>query len=87
MTKAIDADQRKQIGCRLKAVRAVLGMQQAEFSMKLGIAQSACSNLELGKVDLPLSIALKLSELSNVNPSWLLLGEGEMMSSKTIQVA
>ena len=83
MTKIIDANQRKQIGYRLKAVRAVLGMQQAEFSKALGIAQSACSNLELGKVDLPLSIALTLSERRNVNPAWLLLGDGEMMAKGT----
>lgn len=82
MTQKISQTTRLNIGRRLKAIRALFGMQQTDFSDLVGISQSTCSDLERGKIDIQIGIAIKLAEKRNVSETWLLSGQGPMMKQE-----
>jgi len=82
VTQKISQTTRLNIGRRLKAIRALFGMQQTDFSDLVGISQSTCSDLERGKIDIQIGIAIKLAEKRNVSETWLLSGQGPMMKQE-----
>jgi len=51
-------------------------MSQAVFGADLGLSDRAYKNYELGIRDLPLAVALAISEKYGVNIAWLLTGDG-----------
>lgn len=66
---------------RIKEVRKSLNLNQVEFGLKLGISVGVISNIELhrNKTDISKNpICNLICNIFNVNPNWLLTGEGEM---------
>ena len=67
---------------RINKLRSINSLNQKEFSEKLGISRSHLSEIESGK-SLPSEMLLRLLCLTfNVNPNWLLTGEGEMFKAE-----
>lgn len=69
---------RAEIGARLRAIREKLGLLQADFASKLGIARSTCYRCEKGECFLPMEAMQELAKSFNVSLNWLALGQGEM---------
>jgi len=69
-------------GERLKAVRMYLGLSQKELANLLGVSEITVRRYEIGKIEIPKTVALALKGLYNLNPTWLLTGEGEMFIKK-----
>lgn len=66
---------------RIKQVRKSLNLNQVEFGLKLGISVGVISNIELHRNKSDISknpICNLICSIFNVNPDWLLTGEGEM---------
>ena len=74
----------KEVGERIHILRRRLKLSQQELAEKLGFGKRATtiSDWERGKVYPRLSVLQKLIELFNVNPTWLLTGQGEMFLSE-----
>jgi len=66
------------IGNRIKQVRKFLKMSQSQFGKVLGTTQRAVSHWERNEAEPSLEQLQKLTQLFNINPTWLLTGQGEM---------
>lgn len=65
------------IGCRLKARRLEQGLNQKIVADVAGVTNAAVSKWEtIGGESMSAVVALKLSRHLNVNPFWLIFGEG-----------
>lgn len=65
---------------RVKAARKHAGLTQSELAERVGIAQTAISQLESGKT-LRSSYLLQIAEACGVSPMWLASGLGGMIPS------
>lgn len=63
---------------RLKTLRSELRLNQADFSKKLGMAQSTYATLEAGKTQLRDRHINLICSTFNVSSEWLRTGKGEM---------
>lgn len=72
------------INDRLKHLRLLLGLTQAEFGKKLGITPSAISYLESGRSKLTEHMLLMICANFNVHADWLRTGKGEIFKITTI---
>lgn len=70
------------VGRRLAEIRKDKDERQPEFARKLGVSESAYKNYERGERDLPLKTAKDICERYDVNPAWLLLGNGVKYGSE-----
>jgi len=75
----MDDHSKREIGKRIKAVRAITGLNQEAFSLLIDTAVPTCSNYELGKRELPLSVAVTINQKMHVSIPWLITGESPMM--------
>jgi len=66
------------IGTRLRSIRENMGMSLNDFSSNLGISTSTLFRYEKGDGFPDSELLAMLCENHNINPAWLLLGEGEM---------
>ena len=67
-----------EIGERIKKVRKELGLTQEDMAKKLGISRESIVKYERGDI-MPSQKFLKLLKYElEVNPNWILTGEGEM---------
>ena len=64
-------------GERIRYLRLILKLTQAEFAKALDIKQQRLSNYEKGDRRIPNDILERLSKTWNVNINWLLTGIGE----------
>ena len=79
MVEAQDnADNVVESGERLKKIRAHIKISQKDFAAQLGIAASYLSEIESGKTKPGYNFLIKLAEVFNVSPNWILLGTGGM---------
>ena len=69
---------------RLKTVRTHLGLKQSELAKLLNITTRTLQNYEKN-ADIPASVINKLITLFNINPNWLLTGQGEMFINENSQ--
>ena len=70
---------KEEIRKRLKDARVELELTQEEFGNEMGITRPTVSNLECGYMNSATPKYLKCFEaFHNINPKWLLTGEGEM---------
>lgn len=66
-----------QIAARIAQVRHHHGFSQGVMAAKLGLSDSAYKNYEKGRRDIPLSVALRLCSMFNLNFMWLFTGIGK----------
>ena len=67
----------------IKAICERLGLTQGEFARKAGVSKQTLHNWATGKSD-PTATALRnISNIFDIAPSYLLNGEGEMISPKS----
>ncbi len=68
---------------RIKEIRKTLGMNQTEFSKKLGIAPNTISSYEAGTIYPSNAIIKSICREFGVNETWLRTGAGEMRRSRS----
>jgi len=68
----------KHIGKRLAKFRSELGLKQKELAEILGKTTSAVANWEVGRASIPLESLIILMDRYDLNPIWLIRGEGPM---------
>lgn len=66
---------------RLKLLRHNLHLNQADFSKKIGMAQSSYATLESGKTQIRERHIKLICSTLNVNSEWLVNGTGEMFNT------
>lgn len=68
---------------RIIELRKILGLTQAEFSSKIGIARTTLTGIELGKAKLNERTLISIVSVFNVNAEWLKTGIGEIFNSNS----
>ena len=66
------------MGERFKEVRETLGLEQSEYSERLGIKPDDVVDIENGKSELTEPILFSVCREFNINVQWLRTGHGEM---------
>lgn len=72
---------------RIKKLRKSLGLSQAEFGKNIGVSRDVINNLDRSESAVepkPLMIE-HICSVYNVNPDWLMHGDGEMFLAKTVE--
>ncbi|MGN1334573.1 MAG: helix-turn-helix domain-containing protein [Anaerovoracaceae bacterium] len=64
-----------EIGLRIQQVRKGLGLNQNQFAEKMSLSQNQISRLETGESMVTTEFVLKLNDIYNVDPGFLLLGK------------
>jgi phage repressor protein C with HTH and peptisase S24 domain len=75
-------------GSRLRQIRENLGFdgrKRSLFANVINYAQSNLGHMEVGRKDVPISIAEILSKKYNVSSDWLLFGIGSMYNDDTVK--
>lgn len=63
------------IGKRIKAVRERAGLGQDQFAAALGYSKRSLVSWEADAAEPPVAILVRLRELYNVDPEWVVMGE------------
>lgn len=63
---------------RLKKARETLKLTQVKFSQPLDFKNSYISEMEAGDRNISKNVLIKLANVYNLNPTWILLGTGNM---------
>lgn len=66
---------------RLKDLRDTLGINQADFAVKVGVSRSAISRLESGDINFTEQMIISICREFNVNRAWLVEGVGDMFTN------
>ncbi len=69
-----DHELRRNVGYRLRALRAAAGTSQATVVREVGVTQAALSNYETGKREVPLSTLIRLARHYDVSLDALVFG-------------
>jgi len=75
------------IGKRIRELRHILKMTQSEFSERLGISYRTLQRWESGEFPIPERMLKLIEKTFNVNPQWLLEGEGEIFKAPKLITA
>ena len=67
-----DDDRRKAIGARIKMIRQVLGLNQANVAEKLNVSPALITAYETGRREPSIKVLIQLARLLNVTTDWLL---------------
>lgn len=67
---------KKQIGLRLKGLRASKGLSQQELAKKLNVDRSTISKIESGENPTAASVLIELKRVFSISTDWLLTGSG-----------
>lgn len=71
-TPEAEAERRRAVGARIKAMRKKIGLTQAEVAKKLGIASQSVTNYESGKTDPSIRNLISLAAVLDVSIDYLL---------------
>ena len=71
-TPEAEAERRRAVGARIKAMRKEIGLTQAEVAQKLGIASQSVTNYERGKTDPSIRNLISLAAVLGVSTDYLL---------------
>lgn len=66
------------IGIRLKQLRENANLTQEEVGKKIGVSKATVNRYETGEIDIKRTIAIKLSEVFNVSPSYIMEWDNNM---------
>ena len=66
---------------RLKDLRNTLGINQADFAVKVGVSRSAISRWESGDINFTEQMIISICREFNVNRAWLVEGVGDMFTN------
>ncbi len=67
-----------ELGMRLKALRRALKISQKDFAAQIDVSGSYLSEIESGKTRPGYNFIMLISAEFRINPSWLLLEQGDM---------
>lgn len=67
---------KKQIGLRVKGLRASKGLSQQELAKKLNVDRSTISKIESGENPPAVSVLFELKRIFSISTDWLLTGIG-----------
>ncbi|MCP5045884.1 MAG: helix-turn-helix transcriptional regulator [bacterium] len=67
---------------RLKAIREALGLNQGQLAERVKVSAPTLSELEKGRFTPKFHVVVNLVVEFNVNPFYLILGQGEMFGDK-----
>lgn len=70
--KLSDDERRRQFGARLRKMRQLLGLTQAELAEKIGMSKQAVTLYETGRREASYKSLVALSRALNVTTDWLL---------------
>lgn len=73
------------VGQRIINVRKKLGLNQGQAGSKAGLSQTVMSSIERGEGGATLDNIYSLIVTYNINPVWLLLGQGPIFLHEAIQ--
>jgi len=62
---------------KLREIRTLYRITQKELAKKMGYHETYISDIERGRTKPSNKFILRISEIFNINPEWLLTGEGE----------
>jgi transcriptional regulator with XRE-family HTH domain len=65
------------IGTRIRQLRKLSGSSQERFAASLGYTRRSLLNWEGGIAEPPIAILKPMRDRYNVDPLWLVMGEGE----------
>lgn len=68
-------------------IRKILNKSQKDFSIELNTNQQSISDIERGIKNISVELMEKFCVTYNVNANWLLNGEGDMFTIKTVQTS
>ncbi|WP_027487991.1 helix-turn-helix domain-containing protein [Allorhizobium undicola] len=74
------------MGQRLGKIRKDSGLKQVPFSEALEVSQSAYNTYERGNREIPAKLLRLLHVKFNVNPAWMLTGEGSPYNRDTVDL-
>ena len=77
----------KALGRRVAYLRRKLGLKQKDLASLLGKTVAAVASWEVGRNLVPTDVIAKLVKEYEVNPLWLLFGEGPMFLSNVLGTA
>lgn len=72
----------KEVGERIKLIRDYYGLSQKDFASEFNVKQRVYSYYESGEREPSLAIISQICDVFNVNPCWLVTGEGNMLVKK-----
>jgi transcriptional regulator with XRE-family HTH domain len=72
----MDENINKELGARIRAARKALNLTQERFGKHFGLFKNTISNYEKGKSKVSPELLIKFANVLEVNPTWLLTGEG-----------
>jgi transcriptional regulator with XRE-family HTH domain len=71
-----------EVGRRLKDIRRALDISQKDFAARIDVTGSLLSEIESGKVKAGYNFLIAIAREYRINPTWVLLEEGEMFLNK-----
>ena len=74
---------KKEVGKRIRQARIRLGLSRANLAKLVGVNERTITNYENGKTMKP-SILQKIAKALEVDPQWLLTGEGSLPTPSKI---
>ena len=75
-----------EIGARLRDLRTRTGLNQQDFAETINTSFRSYRAYETGQRELPTALVLRIHEIMNVSPHWLLLGEKAPTDDRSLQI-
>jgi transcriptional regulator with XRE-family HTH domain len=72
------------IGVRIKQIRLHLKLNQTAFANKVKLSQNFLSSIENGRSQITINNLISITDIFNINPTWLLTGQEDMFSTTNI---
>jgi len=70
----------------IREIRKSLRLSQAEFGSRIGLSGITVSRYERGDIVPSVEVLTEIQKIFNVNPDWLIMGEGEIFKKKDIEL-
>ncbi|WP_236771308.1 helix-turn-helix domain-containing protein [Agrobacterium tumefaciens] len=75
-----------QMGKRLAMIRENLGLKQIPFAEALDVSQGGYNTYERGQREIPVRVLRALHVKFNVNPVWMMTGQGSPYNQDTVDL-